>query len=206
MSALPVSQNVPAFQWTKPRLEAAALVAENALSEERIAEAVGVDRRTLFRWRQVPEFQARVAEHIAELEAATLRYGIAKRRRRVAALDDRWNRLQRVIEERAADPKMADVPGGTTGLVVRQVKLVKVYTSSEDEPPGDDEASSETEVLYSAKRDVQVEEYTVDAPLLKEIRATEEQASKELGQWVEKQEHSGEMLLRQYVGVPVEDV
>jgi hypothetical protein len=34
-------------------------------------------------------------------------------------LQNRWDRMRRVIDERAASPAFADVPGGTTGLLVR---------------------------------------------------------------------------------------
>ncbi len=47
---------------------------------------------------------------------------IAIRDDRLAALDDRRRRLHQVMEERAADPSMADVPGGKTGLLVRTYK------------------------------------------------------------------------------------
>jgi hypothetical protein len=46
-------------------------------------------------------------------------------------LEQRFETLQRyhdlltqIIEERAADPQMRDVPGGTTGLLIRKKKLV----------------------------------------------------------------------------------
>ena len=55
--------------------------------------------------------------------------------------------MLRVIEERAASPEMASVPGGQTGLLFRRVKSVRVG------------------------KDVQtIEEYAVDAALLKELR------------------------------------
>ena len=60
--------------------------------------------------------------------------------------------------------------------------------------------------LSSGSRVVEVAEYAVDVALLREIREHEKQAAIELGQWTEKQEHTGEVLVREYVGVDVEQV
>jgi len=88
---------------------------------------------------------------------------IADRTIRVFALRDRWRRLQTVIEERAKALEMAGAPGGKTGLLCRRLKMIG-----------------------SGKNAEVVEEYEVDPTLLREMRAHEEQAAKELGQWVEK--------------------
>jgi len=61
--------------------------------------------------------------------------------------------------ERAADPAMQAIPGGQTGLLVRQQR-------------------------HLGKGD----EYRVDVALTGEFRATLEQAAKEAGQWLEKSE------------------
>jgi hypothetical protein len=65
-----------------------------------------------------------------------------------------------VIAERAADPDMANVPGGRTGLLVRRVK-----------------------VIGSGDNAREVCEYEVDTGLLKELRELEKQAAVEAGQW-----------------------
>jgi hypothetical protein len=67
--------------------------------------------------------------------------------------------MLQVVEERAADASMAKVPGGRTGLLVRQIKVV---------------GSGANQKL--------VPEYVVDTGLLREIRATAQQAAEELGQ------------------------
>lgn len=169
------------------------------LSNEQIAEKVGVARQTLDNWKRLPEFAARVREHQETWREQIKAEGIANRQNRVDALNDRWLKMQQVIEARAEE--LAGVPGGDTGLLVRQAKLVKVYDAKGT--PGEDE---EGETLYSAKRDVVMYEYAVDTALLKEMRETEKQAAQDLGQWSEKQEHAGEILVRQYVGVDVDSV
>ena len=82
--------------------------------------------------------------------------------KRLTAQSDRWEKLHRVIEQRAA--AMADIKeGGDTGLLTRKHRWV-----------GGQDTGRE------------VEEYTVDAPMLKEIRELEKQTSEELGQFKDK--------------------
>lgn len=188
---------------SRVREEAALLVAQDALTDEQIAAQAGVTRQALQKWKRHPDFAARVQEHRDVWATEIKAKGISDRQNRIDALNDRHDRMRRVIEARATEH--ADVPGGNTGLLLRQAKLVKVYKS--DESPADDLANEEDgETLYSAKRDVIIYEYAVDTGLLKEMREHEKQAAQDLGQWTEKQEHSGEVLVRQYVGVPVDDV
>jgi hypothetical protein len=96
---------------------------------------------------------ARVAELQAELSAGTIRLEISSRNARVQALQDRWDRMRQVIERRAASPDFAQVPGGTTGLLCRDLRC----------------------------KDTPV--YKVDTGLLAELRAHEQQAAQELRQW-----------------------
>lgn len=156
------------FDWTPQRLEAAQLVASGELTFVQIADRVGVTSRSLYSWRDTPEFAAYVEELRSEFRQYIRRRGIAILERRVDAQNDRWMRMQRVIAERAADPAMAEVAGGTTGLLVRQLKS-----------------------LGSGENATIVEEFEVDVGLLKEIREVEKQAAQELGQWTEKVEATG---------------
>lgn len=153
-------QNAPEtalWAWTEPRRRAALLLAEDELTDDEIASELGVNRATLWRWKQHPEFAAQVAAHVAELGDAAARYAIARKRRRVKALDDRWRRLHQVIAERGA--AMRGVPGGSTGLLVRRVKSVGTGPQQQI-----------------------VEEYEVDGTLLREAREHEKAAAIELGQ------------------------
>ena len=166
------------WTWNKAREKAAVLLAEDRLSDERIAEDCGVSRVTLHFWKQREEFTNRIAEHVEAFREAIRAEGIANKQNRIDALADRQRRMQTVIEERAA--AAMDVPGGSTGLLVKTPKLVKVYDAGASDDDG--------EILYSAKRDVLVYEYAVDTALLKEMRATEQQAAQEIGQWTEKRD------------------
>lgn len=154
-----------AFEWTGRREQAALLVAQDELSNEEIAAACGVKRQTLDFWKTFPQFKERVAEHVRAIREAVLTQGIANKVKRVKAMDDRWNKLKRIADERGAAAAMRSVSGGTTGYIVRQVKFDKFGG--------------------------QIDEYAVDTGLLSELRALEKQAAQEVGDWVERKEHAG---------------
>lgn len=184
------AQNCTAL--TRRQEEAARLVAGDECTDEAIATALKISRRTLAYWRKRPNFAARVQEHREAWRAAIMREGIADRVQRVRVLADLDARLRRVITERAADPEMAKVKGGDTGLLTRKLRTVR----------GPDGKSAP------------VWEYSVDTATVAEIRAVHEQVAKELGQWVEKHEHAkidprkwtDQQLLAYKAGVPLVQV
>lgn len=112
-----------------------------------------------------PNVAATVAEYLERIEAE----GLAVRANRVAVYQDVADRILRVIAERAADSTMQDVPGGPTGMVVRDYR-------------GKD-----------ADRAV----YQVDAGTSAELRATLKQLAQDMGQWTEKQEVHGDLTFAQ---------
>jgi len=98
---------------------------------------------------------ARIAELQSTLAAGTIALEISSRNARVQVLQNRWDRLRagvaQLMTERGAD--MAEAPGGSTGLLVRQ------YQGAQAMPV-----------------------YKVDTGLLlSELRAHEKQAAEELG-------------------------
>jgi hypothetical protein len=95
----------------------------------------------------------RVAQIQAELSVGTIALEISSRNARVRALQDR---MRQVIDQRAASPDFANVPGGTTGLLCRDLRC----------------------------KDTPV--YKVDTGLLAERRSHEQQAAQELSQWQTK--------------------
>ena len=97
--------------------------------------------------------RSRVTQIQAELSAGTIALEISSRNARVRALQVRWDRMRQVIEQRAASPDFAKVPGGTTGLLCRDPRC----------------------------KDTPV--YKIDTGLLAELRAHEQQAAQELSQW-----------------------
>lgn len=111
-----------------------------------------------------------VRMRIAELRdmhtrTATVAAGIRNPQSRVTALESRWEKMRQIITERALDPEMQSVPGGKTGLVVMTFKQ-----------------------LGSGATAAVVREYRVDTQLLAELRAHEQQAAEELGQWTKRTE------------------
>jgi hypothetical protein len=151
------------FSWSPNSEKAAQLVAEDRLTNEKIAQTCGVTRRTLDNWKTHPEFAERVEQCLAEFRAVVRKRGIAILENRVDRLHDRWNKLHQIIEERALEAEMQTVPGGKTGMITRNLKGIG---------KGED---------YE-----RVEVFEVDTALLAEIRNHEQQAAKELGQWVER--------------------
>lgn len=186
---LAVRQSAPEprrFAWHGPSERAAFLVAAGELTGDAIAAAVGVAPRTLDKWKARADFAERVARHVAEIRERVRAHGIGALESRLAALDRRWDALHRVIDERAHDPAMANVPGGTTGLVVRTVQAVG---------------------RGRAFRLVAVDR--VDTGLLRELRAHERQAARELGQWEGEVGRAGERsrpVCKVLLGVSTQDL
>ena len=121
--------------------------------------------RLLARWSAAHHWQARLAQAAEEEREAIIRRGIAEKQNRLDDYNDRWQRMKRVIAERAADPSMANVPGGQTGLLVR--------------------------IVIPLRHGGYFERYEVDCGLLREMRELEKQAAIEVGDWVERGELSG---------------
>jgi transposase-like protein len=172
------------FEWTEKREQAAVLLAEDELTVKEVAEKVGISVRQLFAWKANPAFKARIDEVVKEFGAMAGRYAVGRVARRMQSYNATVHGIQRVIAERAADPSMAGVPGGQTGMLVRQIKGI-----------GQGDAFRE------------VHEYSVDTALLKELRDTLRQAAVESGQWTEKKDvTSGGEPLTLIVGVPTEAI
>src|SRR5580692_9459354 len=104
--------NPSPWQWTGQKEKAAAYVADDFLTDREIARKIKVGIATLEVWKRQPEFKARVAELVKKLKTAQERYAIARRMRRVAALDKRWEDLQAIKRARARDKHHRKAPGG----------------------------------------------------------------------------------------------
>ena len=153
--------------FTEQQETAAQEVAKDELTDAEIAAKVGVGTTTFYRWKRQPHFMARVTEIARDWGEAMLREAITKRVRRLNALQDVWLRIKALIEARANDPTMIGVPGGRTGLLLKRHRG-----------------------LGSGENFRVVEEFEADVGLLKEMRETMKQAAQEVGQWLEKFEHT----------------
>jgi hypothetical protein len=105
------------------------------------------------------DVQRRVSEIQQQLTEQSIAVAVLDRETRLLRLEQRAAKMDQVIESRAADRSFADVPGGHTGLLVRTLRA-------------------------AGKR--LVEEFAVDVALLKEVRAHEQQAAIERGEWLTK--------------------
>ncbi len=169
--------NAHEFAWTAKRLQAVELLAAGMLTHDEVAESIDVAPSTLTRWKGYQTFNDAIAAakqvHIEAIKAE----GIANKQNQIDYLNDRHRRLLQVIEERAADDSMADVPGGKTGLIVRTYKAVGFGEDMELLP-----------------------EYNVDTGLLSSLLNIEKQGAQLAGIWEDKLNVSG-ALRREYVVV-----
>jgi hypothetical protein len=160
---LELQQNATKKRLPARQEKAAFLVAEDVKTDEEISDECEIDRSTLHRWRQKPEFKKRVNEHIQVITERVISTGVARVDRRVSAENKRWLDLHKIIEEQSTNPKVSDQAGGGTGLIFSRPVVNKA---------GDIET-----------------EYFVHTPLLAEIRNLEVHVAKELGQYVERIAH-----------------
>jgi Helix-turn-helix of insertion element transposase len=150
---------------TKKREKAAQLIAEDHLSDEKIAAEVGIGRSTLARWKADLRFLARVETIASAYAKRALKHGLARKEYRLAVLNDLHQRMLQVIKERALSPDLASVPGGKTGLVTKTLKGIG---------KGDDF--------------LVVEVYEVDTGTIAKICDVQKQVAEELGQLVRRSE------------------
>ena len=168
-----------AWKWTSERERAAELVADDGLSDRQIAQELGINRKTLERWRKIAEFRARVKAITEAAQKKALEYAIADKHRRLGVLNEMWLGLQQIIDARAIDPAMQRAPGGNTGLLVRKLKSIRV-------PKGYQHgALVDRNTLTRGSKTTfgVIEEFKLDAALLRTARRLGEQAAREMGQW-----------------------
>lgn len=184
------------FRWSEKAHRAAWLVAEDDLSDVEIAAAVGIGRTTLHRWKQHQAFKAQVGDNAGDLNRAMMRLAIAKKRKRLATLDDLHKRAYAVIEQRASRyGSDADTP---------EEAARRIFQGGHTPPEASTGIMVREETL-TAGGGVTVK-WSFDAALYRELRALEEQAAKELGQWVEKSEIGGTVQMVRIVGADVASI
>lgn len=175
------------WEWTPQREQAASLLALDQITDTEIAAQVGVDRNTLWWWKQSPVFAAQVKSIADLVNESVMQEGIAVKANRIRHLNERHHKLRQIVDERAEhfasheDQETREAPGVATGLLVRQIRVV-----------GTGRAARE------------VVEYVVDTALLREMRSIEEHTARELGQWTDR----SEVLVNQklYIGVDIDQM
>lgn len=155
-------------RWTRTTEKAAHLVAQDREPDRQIAVVCKISERTLARWKGDSDFTARVEKIVSEYAERALRHGLARRDRRLRELTDVYDKLQQIVADRAKDPAMENIAGGSTGLLVRRVSSIG---SGENFKP--------------------FAEYELDAALVRELRATLDQVAQECGQKIARAELTG---------------
>lgn len=91
-------------------------------------------------------------------EREYLENGLAKKAARIQKLESLVEKLDQVIEERGRDEHLQEIPGGKTGLIVREYKALDLPV------------------------------YKVDTAVIKEVRDLLRQIAVETGDWTEKKD------------------
>lgn len=180
-----MKQNGTENQLSSKQLRAAALVAADELSDEQIAETVGVGRTTLHRWKSSELFEQAVLKAIERMDQAALRFAVARRDKRLHVLDDLLSKALAVLDARAtAYGDDTTVPGGSTGLVLKDVKGVG-----------------------SGAAAIVVDTHGVDTSLISEIRGILDDAAKEVGARSQNVNLNGALTSTvELVGISAEDI
>ncbi len=177
--------------YTK-RERAAVLIAEDEQTDEAIALAVGVTRKTLHNWKQDPGFAALVGDNVGRIQAGMLKLTIAKKHKRLEVLDDLHTKALQVITQRGFRHAGELAEAESAAMATRRF----FGTNTPEEAATGLLVKQET----TNNSGIKTVNWAVDPGLMKEIRALQEQAAKELGQWVEKGEvNVGGSLKREYV-------
>lgn len=176
----------PPFAWNAKRTKAVELLAQDVLSDEKIAREIGVGRRTLAEWKTRPQFRVELDRLRAELLDEARAFGIASQRARLEQQQGRWERMQEVIRQRASSepPRVGGVGGEMVWNPATQtMDFVEYPKGKMPAIPGWDTGLLVHDV--KTNKDSAYDVYEVDSGLLGEIRALEAQVAKELGQSAE---------------------
>jgi hypothetical protein len=137
----------------------------------------------LKQWSATFNWQGRLAEIQAKEQAAIEAASIVHQTNRISMLDRLHRGLERIVDERAASPAMKDVPGGSTGLLVGEPVIVKVYGS-------DGKEDTDDEILTPVKEARILRKYAIDKTLVSLAMALEKQVVQEKGEWSKKSEQA----------------
>lgn len=184
-----------AFTWTEQTLSLLAMIVEGRYAAYHLAMATGLSTSAIREIRNNPVFQQAVAQAQEKFVKQVLEIGLARKTERVKLLADRLERIQCVVEERAAaaspeaaeaygikyDEALAQAPGGSSGLVVHDLKVVG-----------------------TGRNTMIIDEYKVDTGTLATEAALTKQLAQELGQFTEKTETT--QVKKLYIGVSLEDI
>ncbi len=104
---------------TELQNRAIALLALNQAAT-RIAKDLDIGRSTLYRWKELPEFRARLEEAFAETRRQIRTTGAAVKEVRIRAKKRRLNRFYNILAKRAGNPERGGAEWDETGFMVRR--------------------------------------------------------------------------------------
>ena len=109
---------------SKTQLKAAYLLFEDEITDKSVAVQVGIDIRTLRRWKALPEFVDEMAALIAEFAIGARALPLANKTILFNHKIERHQALRRALRRRAAltDPS---IPGAEDGLVITRTLRTK---------------------------------------------------------------------------------
>lgn len=202
------------MELSEKQQTAARELAEDRLSDEEIAANAGVDRRTLARWKLLPEFDEYVRDIKLELANETRRLFGIKRHDRLAMLSEQLSSLRDIRDARRRAYSVRDVVRLPDGVEILSSGAYDAGAAARAHfEIGDPcEAGKETgylvpryTVVGTGKNQRIVESWVVDRDLAGEIRATAEAIAHERGE-LPVGGAQGSEPIRRYIGVDVEAV
>lgn len=176
-----VAEDSQKFPKTRTKKDiAAVLLAEDELTDQEIADAVGVSRRSIGKWKSDPDFMALVGNHKGQIIADALKLPSAKVHERVRNLNNIAEGILKAFALRAERYALtADTP---------EEAARSIFGSTT--PP---EAATGLFVARSkiAANGKTVTDYELDTAGIKSLESVYMHIAKQLGQWTEKNELSG---------------
>lgn len=168
---------------TKTQETAAVLVADDKLTDQEIADECKIVRATLANWKKLPAFVARVEEHQKAWREVVMSTGIADKATRLAGMNNRYGKLNRVIEARAKrySEEIDAAPLDALGSDDKETRP-RI-------PPEEAREGVILETVIYTKEGPRIE-WAVDTGLLSEISRLEKEAAAELGQRIVKTEQT----------------
>jgi hypothetical protein len=96
----------PERPLSKQQLRAVELLVAGELTTQAVADALGMSRHHLWRWRSLPAFQAEYRRRLALAEQEAMDLAISRRVNRVAALNETWQALREEIAAKGPRPDL----------------------------------------------------------------------------------------------------
>lgn len=145
------------------------------LTDQAVADQVGVSRQSVTRWKRDSEFRAMIQDARGRIIADSLRLPIAQKHQRIRVLNDLHTKYLDIIQSRAERhaKEIVDTPENAMRGVFGDVTPPEAMTGMMVRHP------------KIAANGMTVVAWAFDKPLDSAIKETHKQAAQELGQWEE---------------------